>query len=383
VTFRSEHGHALRAVDDVTLRIAEGEVLGLVGESGCGKTTIAKCIAGRIAPTSGVVRFDGRELGARRATEDRRAIQMVFQDPYSSLNPRMTVRHVLSELLRVHGLVRGRASRHAASSSWHSSDSPRERWTACEPILRGPATADRDRRALAVEPRVIIADEPGLRAGRLRASHDPPALRRPARPPRPDRRVHLAQPGRSCALERPASRSCTWAGSWSRAIANRSSATRVIPTPGRCWRPRRGFTRSSSSAPWFKASREPDRHPNRLPFHPRCPRAEEICTRRQTASRAGRHRARRHFAACHFATRHLPRPPEETVTNPLLDPPPIRPPRLERLERLRRRFSAPDSPRYRPAQAEAGPSARGGSARGAWPDRRRRRSTSTRAHTVP
>ena len=87
VSFRAEHGRLLRAVDDVTLRIAEGEVLGLVGESGCGKTTIAKCIAGRVAPTSGMVRFDGRELGLRRATEDRRAIQMVFQDPYSSLNP--------------------------------------------------------------------------------------------------------------------------------------------------------------------------------------------------------------------------------------------------------------------------------------------------------
>ena len=132
VSFRSEHGHLLRAVDDVTLRIAEGEVLGLVGESGCGKTTIAKCIAGRIAPTSGVVRFDGRELGARRATEDRRAIQMVFQDPYSSLNPRMTVRHVLSELLKVHRL--GRQGGHRGpllQSSWRSSASHEGPSTAC------------------------------------------------------------------------------------------------------------------------------------------------------------------------------------------------------------------------------------------------------------
>ena len=161
VSFRSEHGHLLRAVDDVTLRITEGEVLGLVGESGCGKTTIAKCIAGQVAPTSGVVRFEGRELRTKRAAQDRRAIQMVFQDPYSSLNPRMTVRHVLSELLRVHRLV-PRADIEARCSELMALVGLPP--GALDGLPSQFSGGQRQRiaiaRALTVEPRVIIADEP-------------------------------------------------------------------------------------------------------------------------------------------------------------------------------------------------------------------------------
>jgi oligopeptide/dipeptide ABC transporter ATP-binding protein len=161
VSFPVASGHALRAVDGVSLQAGPGRILGLVGESGCGKTTAARCVAGLLTPDSGVVRLDGVQLGARRTAAQRRAIQMIFQDPYSSLNPRLTVRRMLRELLAVHKLVpRGAMD---------------ERCRELMSLVGLPAAAldglpgqfsggQRQRiaiaRALAVEPQVLIADEP-------------------------------------------------------------------------------------------------------------------------------------------------------------------------------------------------------------------------------
>jgi oligopeptide/dipeptide ABC transporter ATP-binding protein len=99
----------IKAVDGVSFTINKGETLGLVGESGCGKSTIARCLLKLMAPTSGAIRFDGADLEQldRRATQDfRRRVQAVFQDPYSSLNPRMKVRDIVGEPLYVHGIER-------------------------------------------------------------------------------------------------------------------------------------------------------------------------------------------------------------------------------------------------------------------------------------
>src|SRR6185295_11105388 len=102
---RGREPEILRAVDGVDLTITRGETLGLVGESGCGKSTLGRAIVGLCNPTAGTVSYLGETLTARRERSRRRRIQMVFQDPYSSLNPRMTVRQTLSELLLAHRLV--------------------------------------------------------------------------------------------------------------------------------------------------------------------------------------------------------------------------------------------------------------------------------------
>ena len=107
---------AVRAVDGVSLYIRRGETLGLVGESGCGKSTLGRCILRLYDPTGGRVFFDGADLTGLD-NEDlrplRQRMQLIFQDPYSALNPRLTVAETLSEPLAVHGLIRARAERDA------------------------------------------------------------------------------------------------------------------------------------------------------------------------------------------------------------------------------------------------------------------------------
>ena len=98
----------VRAVDDVSFSIGKGEVVGLVGESGCGKSTLGRMAAGLIAPSAGRVRFRGADPAAARTKAERLAalkVQMIFQDPYASLNPRMKVRDIIGEAPLVHGLV--------------------------------------------------------------------------------------------------------------------------------------------------------------------------------------------------------------------------------------------------------------------------------------
>src|SRR5438105_2407684 len=97
----------VKAVDDVSFTIRPGETLGLVGESGCGKTTTGRAILRLIEPTAGSVKFEGEEvttMSAHRLREMRRQMQIIFQDPYSSLNPRITVGGMLTEIIKVHKL---------------------------------------------------------------------------------------------------------------------------------------------------------------------------------------------------------------------------------------------------------------------------------------
>ena len=98
----------LKAVDDVSFTIGRGETLGLVGESGCGKTTVGRTILRLYEPTGGEVIFDGEPVTAKNITHMRKQMQMVFQDPYSSLDPRMTVEDIIGEPLDVHKLYSNR-----------------------------------------------------------------------------------------------------------------------------------------------------------------------------------------------------------------------------------------------------------------------------------
>ncbi|MGA3353347.1 MAG: ABC transporter ATP-binding protein [Acidimicrobiales bacterium] len=300
VSFHVEHGRLLRAVDDVSFKVGQGEVLGLVGESGCGKTTVARCIVGQLGPSAGTVRFDGRVLGPKRSTHERRAIQMIFQDPYSSLNPRMSVRQVLRELLRVHRLVPAQSVEDRCRELMDLVGLPADALDGLPSQFSG---GQRQRiaiaRALAVEPRVIIADEPvsaldvSVQATILRLfedlgnrlgltivfiSHNLAVVRHLSR------RVVVMYLGR---------------------IVEEGERESVFRDP------RHPYTRALLEAaprlhqtdlarPLVKGEPpSPIDIPRGCPFHPRCARAEEMCAHEVPALEAVTSDVA-HLAACHF-----------------------------------------------------------------------------------
>ncbi len=154
----------VKAVDEVSFTIAPGETLGLVGESGCGKSTIGRCIVRLLEPTGGCIRLQGRDVTHRsqwRLGQMRQCVQMVFQDPAASLDPRMNVRHILSEPLDVQGTGSRQFRRERVNTLLDLVGLPR---TAADKFPHEFSGGQRQRigiaRALAQSPKLLVLDEP-------------------------------------------------------------------------------------------------------------------------------------------------------------------------------------------------------------------------------
>ena len=153
----------VHAVDGLDFEIAAGDTMALVGESGCGKSTAGRLVLRLLEATSGKVWFDGEDLTSLKPAEmraRRRSLQMIFQDPYSSLNPRMTVEQTLTEPLALHGLARGRHRERAAELLDLVGLAPQYLQRYPHEFSGGQRQRIGIARALAVEPRLIVCDEP-------------------------------------------------------------------------------------------------------------------------------------------------------------------------------------------------------------------------------
>src|ERR1700729_2024711 len=165
VVFQRQIG-AVKAVDGITFDVKQGETLGIVGETGCGKSTTARLLCRLMDPTSGTITFDGRDVGAQKGDALKamhRDVQMVFQDPYSSLNPRKSVGSIISDPYVIHGMYGGDGERkrrvqdlmdRVGLNPEHYNRYPHE-------FSGGQRQRIGVARAIALEPKLLIADEPG------------------------------------------------------------------------------------------------------------------------------------------------------------------------------------------------------------------------------
>ncbi len=294
----------LKAVDGLSFNLREGETLGLVGESGCGKSTTGKLILKLLEADSGEVRFRGRDilsLSQRKMRPLRREIQMIFQDPYSSLNPRMRVGDIVGEPLRIHGLAQGGAIREevirllstVGLSAEHYDRYPHE-------FSGGQRQRIGIARALAVKPRLIVADEPvsaldlsiqaqvvnllqdiqqEFQLTYIFIAHDLSVIEHISD------RVAVMYLGRIVELAGAEDLYLEPRHPYTEALLN------AVPVPDPTLRRTRIPLKGEVPSPIFP--------PPGCHFHPRCPYAREICSR---ADPPLEDKGGQHFAACHFSS---------------------------------------------------------------------------------
>lgn len=311
--FRRGRGSVVRAVHDVSFTLKQGETLALVGESGSGKSTIARALVRAVEPKDGQMLFQSRSGGtidiaacdARRLRDVRREIRMVFQDPFTSLNPRMTIMEIITEPLRNYGVrgreeLRGRAEAMIHSIGLRTSD-----------LSRYPhafSGGQRQRigllRALSLDPQIILADEP---TSALDVSVQAQILNLMQRIQN-ERRISYVFITHDLHVVRHVSDRC--------AVLYLGQIVESAPTPLIFESPAHPYTRALLAAvpvshPRLRRKRslirseipDPANRPGGCAFHPRCPYVQDICrTTPPPLVQITHHQpGLRHTAACHFA----------------------------------------------------------------------------------
>lgn len=281
VHFRSGR-RIVRGVDGVTLQWNRGEILGVVGESGCGKSTLARALLGLAAPAAGSVAFDGNEIGGRAELRAlRRRVQMIFQDPYQTLNPRQRVAAIVAEPLRVQGVARGEHDQRVRRALDDVGMDP-ERYLSRYPhqLSGGQRQRVAIAAALVLEPEGLICDEPvSMLDASVRAQILSVLVEL-------QRRRHLALIFITHDLSLAWSLCDRLAVMYLGRIVEQGSATDVIE------RPRHPYTQALVDAIPVPSAGGGDRRellggelpdatdiPSGCRFHPRCPRRFEPCDR--------------------------------------------------------------------------------------------------------